>query len=164
MSNNFRTFKLPIFYIDEGSASKLDLYRYIIKSVYENFKKTDSYISGSKTSIGLGMQEFLAHLMYYSDDASLAYQECLTKGYLKRHEFEGVRNKNLNHNISMLLSKCCKQEEDLPIALYSSFKSVDKVFNLTPTPLYYSIKNFINSLEGEEFIISNELVIIPKKQ
>jgi hypothetical protein len=162
MQNSFRTFKIPILYIDEKSASKLDIYRYIIKSLYENYKKTDNYETGVTAAIGLGAQEFLANLMYNGDDAVLAYQDCLNKGYLKRHNHPGVK-KDITNTIYGVLLRCCKSEEELPVALYSSFKSMGKIFQLTPTPLYYAIKDFVNSLEGDEFIISNELVIVPKK-
>lgn len=164
MLNSFRTFKIPLLYIDESSATKLDLYRYIIKSLYENYKKTDNYVGGVKSAIGFGTQEFLANLIYNGDDAVLAYEYCLSNGYLKRHDPNVVKSKDVNNTIYGVLSKCCKSEEELPIALYSSFKSIGKIFQLTPTPLYYEIKKFVNSLEGEEFILSNELVIVPKKQ
>lgn len=164
MQSSFRTFKIPILYIDEKSASKLDIYRYIIKSLYENYKKTDNYESGTKSAIGDGMIEFLANLMYNGDDAVLAYKQCLSNEYFKRHDHPDVKNKNINKNISMLLLKCCKPEDEFPIALYSSYKSMEKIFQLAPTPLYYAIKDFVNSLEGDEFVISNELVIVPKRQ
>lgn len=163
MQNSFRTFKIPILYFDEKSASKLDIYRYIIKSLYENYKRTDNYISEENTSIGGGTLEFLANLLYNGGDAILAYESCLANGHLKRHEHEAVKNKDVWQATRRLLQRCCKSEDELPIALYSNFTSISKVFQLTPTPLYYSIKEFVNSLDGEEFILSNELVIIPKK-